>query len=163
MRYIMRYTIRKPPLSGHHGCGFLKPSAFQQPSVLLSAVRPSAAKLFTSTRVRVIYHRHLSNFGSVTPPEIHKFQACFQGGISRGLQKAANIEPQINKHCFCEPLFFAIHSIRTLCFRSPKRSNFKSKIGTRSDLETNPKQIEISSLGTQKAFKTKSKNHPPNR
>ena len=49
------------------------PSAFQRSSVLLSAVQPSAVKLFTRPQFGVIYHRHLGDFKSRSPPKIHHF------------------------------------------------------------------------------------------
>ena len=58
------HIIRRPPLWGHHGCGSRMPSAFQQASVLLSAVQPFAVKLFTRPKFHVIYHRHPRDFAS---------------------------------------------------------------------------------------------------
>ena len=70
------YT-RRPPLWGHHDCGPTIPSAFQQSSVLVSAVQPFAVKLFTRFKMDVIYPRNPHDSGCATPTKINQFSTLF--------------------------------------------------------------------------------------
>ena len=56
-------------------------------------------------------------------------------------------------------VIFCNTSMRKPGSRRPKRRNVDSEIEKQSDLETSPKQIGVSNLGAEQAFKIGSQNH----
>ena len=106
---------------------------FQQSWVLLSAVQPSAFKPFTGAEFHVSCHRHPPDSGSVTPPEIHQFS-----NLSPRQQKASEKTLKNRAQNHQKRLLWT--SSRNPDFKSPKRPNLESKLGTKSDLGSNPKR-----------------------
>ena len=78
-----------PACQGHQGCGFWILSDFQQSSVQLSAIQPSAVKLFTGPKFHVIDHRHPMNSGSRSALKINQFSS-----LSPGQQKSEKLFPR---------------------------------------------------------------------
>ena len=135
--FHLGYFVWNPPApacQGHRGCGYWKPTAFQQSSVILSAVQQSAVKLFTRPRVPC---------DLPLPPNFHwiqfppprksiKFYAWIQGSkISKlflNFPKMTQIYSQIKKTITFGKFVFAIHSLRKPGFRNPKRTDFVSVV-----------------------------------
>ena len=147
--------IRRPPLWGHHGCGYRIVSAFQQSSVLLSAVQPSAVKLFTRPELYVIKPRLPSSFCSVTPTKINQLSSLsprrqkLEKMLPRLPNNNTNLTPKSMKNDFCEKLISAAASMREPGLRNHGRPNSNSQIGTKSDVKKKTKMNYNVSLSAQ--------------
>ena len=128
-----KHQIRRPPLWGHHSCGFRIPSASQQSSVLRSAIQSSAAKLFTSPCLGLIHHCHTLNSGQQKSGNQHL----------KASKKKTRIDPGIHKNNFCGNLFSRTLGVHTSIQNTVQPINWKQ---TR-------KEIAISGLSAEQLSK----------
>ena len=136
-----------PACQGHQGCVFRVPFAFQQSSVMFSAI----SHLLLSCSQAHKRNWFCPGTRPTLDPPLHRksinFQTCFQGSKIRkttpkASKKTIKIDPRIHKNKFCGRKCFALLSMRKPGSRSLRRSNFDSEIekkwtGNKSETKMN--------------------------